>query len=253
MLQCGYRRIRALVYTFSRCLMKKKAVAVICLAAVAVSAVLALVFIPRDITLVTSTSSFIFSSNSVYDTNPVLKITVPSIRLGKEGIQSAKAEIDKRNEEALKTVVQQDGYAFHSEFTSAGSCACEVGSYIYYFRVNDTGNIYKLNKDTGDITSCPLSGYNDFSSAERQAAYDEVDHNFTCFVCIKTEALTDTYPELRNAIDGKDGHFYCNDIYYEGGRIFFLKNDVLYEFIPETGKAKKVTRLKTNLEFIAVS
>ena len=230
--------------------MKKKNIVLICSAA-AVSA-LALVFVPRDITVVTSSSSFIFSSTAVYDTNPVLKIKVPSVFLNKNDISSVRENNNKASTDALNTVIQNDSYAFRDELSSADNCACEVNGNIYYYRFNDTRNVYKLDKTAGEISSCPLSGYNSFTSHEFQASYDEVDHNFAVFVNIKTEALIDSYPELRNAIESKDGHFYCSDIYYEGGRIFFLKNDTLYEFIPKTGKAKRTASIKDNIELIVV-
>lgn len=228
---------------------KKPIIIVTSVLAVIIAALL-LVFIPRDITVVTSTSSFIFSSNSVYDTNPILKIKVPSFRYKNEDLKKQKESLEKPSGDALETVVQKDPYAFHGEYTSESNCACEIGDYIYYFRTNDTANVYKYSKTTGKITSCPMSGYNDFSDTYLKN-HNEVDHNFTAFVSIRTEALIDSFPELRKAIDSKKGLFYCHDSYYVNGRVFFEKKATLYEFVPETGKVTKVAGIgKENIEFI---
>jgi hypothetical protein len=96
-----------------------------------------------------------------------------------------------------------------------------------------------------------MSGYNDFSDTYLKAGHNEVDHNFTTFVSIKTEALVDSFPELRKAIDSKNGLFYCHDSYYVNGRVFFEKKSTLYEFVPDTGKVKKTADIgRTNIEFI---
>ena len=231
--------------------MKKPVViAVICTAVFAVTAAL-LVLVPRDITIVTSTSGFITTSYHAYDSNPVLKIKLPSFRFNKDKIKETKEKQEDPYKSALAAVLEKDAGAFHDKFTSESSCVCEVGDYIYYFRTADTGNVYKLNKQTGSITSCPMSGYNSFSNIELKARYKEIDHNFTAFVCIKTEALIDSFPELRAAIESKGNDFYCHYIYYENGRVFFENRNKLYEFIPKTGKAEKVASVgNETIEFI---
>ena len=82
----------------------------------------------------------------------------------------------------------------------------------------------------------------------------EVDHNLLKHVNITTEALADSYPGFEDAVNSIDGEFDCHSSYYVDGRIFFIKNNTLYEYFPETGKAKKTLYLgKGSLELITIN
>lgn len=220
--------------------MSKKVLAVI-LGIVAFAAGAATLYlVPRNASIVTGTSGFISSSHHFYDANPIFKVRVPFSSVNEDRINEIKADNDKVSGEALETVADNDGSVFRDEFTSPDSLVYVLGDNIYYFRTDNTGSVYKINVKAREITECPLSGYNGFTDSGLRDRYTEVDHNFTVFVSIRTEALIDAYPGLRNAIDSVDGLFYHTCLFYDNGRIFFEKKSTIYEYIPDTDKVVKI-------------
>ncbi len=211
-----------------------------------------LVFVPQDAVIVTNTSSFIFSSDHFYVSNPVLKIKLPYYKMNSDDLDVIEEERKAALETALETVCEADSGAFRDEFTSVENMVFEVEGYIYYYRTTDAKNVYKFNKTTGEITAVPLSGYNGFSSPDLRDRYEEIDHNYAAFVDIKTEGLIDAYPGLKNALENLNGNFYYNYSYYDNGRMFFDVNNTVYEYLPESDSVRKIASVDRGETVIAV-
>ena len=220
--------------------MSKKVVAVILGVLAIIAGGVTLYLVPRNASIVTGTSSFISSSYHFYDANPVFKVRVPFSSVNETVINENKAYNDKLLGEALKTAADNDSAVFSDELTSLDRLVYVLGDNIYYFRTDNTGSVYKLNIKNMSLSECPLSGYNGFTDSGLRERYTTVDHNFTTFVSIRTEALIDTYPGLRSAIDSVDGIFYHTCLFYDNGRIFFEKKSTIYEYIPDTDKIVKI-------------
>jgi len=220
--------------------MAKKVLVILGVAAALIAGAVSLYLIPRNATIVTSTSGFLSSSYHFNDANPILKMRVPFSSVNEDRINEIKEANRKSLEEAFQKVTEVDGKAFRDDYTSIESCVFELGDYFYYFRTDDTKNVYKVNPAKSEMIQCPLSGYNGFTNSGLRDRYTEVDHNFTTFVSIRTEALIDAYPGLRNAIDSVDGLFYHTCLFYDNGRIFFEKKSTIYEYIPDTDKVVKI-------------
>ena len=232
--------------------MSKKVLAIV-LGVVAVTAGAAMLYLlPRNASIVTSTSGFLSSSYHFYDANSILKVKVPFSRVNEDTINDLKAKNEKELNEALETVADYDGSVFRSEYTSPSSLVYVLGDNIYYFRTDSTDCVYRLNVKEHEIAACPLSGYNGFTDTSLQKGYTEVDHNFTTFVSIKTEALIDAYPGLRGAIDSVDGIFYHNCLFYDNGSVFFEKKNTIYEYLPDSDSVRKIVTVGSgeNVEFV---
>ena len=65
-------------------------------------------------------------------------------------------------------------------------------------------------------------------------------HNFVVVNDITTEALINFYPELEKKIDSIDGMFY-RETFYDNKRVFFEKNGIVYEYLYEKNKIKKIS------------
>ncbi|SCW58639.1 hypothetical protein SAMN02910456_02005 [Ruminococcaceae bacterium YRB3002] len=219
--------------------MKKALIIIFSITAVIICIIL-LMFVPRDVSVVTTTSGFISTSYHCYDTNPLLKIKVRSIHMDEDKYRLLRENDEKTAEYALNEVLAFDSDAFHGEYTSASRCVAVVGDYIYYYRTSDPDHVYKMNRSTGNTAACNLSGYDSFSSAEMRDSYTEVDNNYTTFRSILTEGLIDTYPGLKKAIESLDGEFYYSYMYYTNGRIFFDVRNTIYEYLPDKDKVSKV-------------
>lgn len=220
--------------------MSKKAAVIILGAAVLAAGAAALYLIPRNASIVTETSGFISSSYHFSDANPIFKVRVPFSKVNEERINEIEAANDKALEEAYKTVSAPDGSIFRDDYTSLKQLIYVLGDNIYYYRTNNIGSVFRFNTVTGELAECPLSGYNGFTDSGLRDRYTEVDHNFTTFVSIRTEALTDAYPGLRAAIDSVEGIFYHTSLFYDNGRIFFEKKNTIYEYLPDTDSVRKI-------------
>ena len=232
--------------------MSKKAVILISAVIALIIGGVILIFVPRDVRIITSTSSFISSSEHFYDANPVLKIKLLSGSMNGDRLDQYRSDRDAALAKSLETVLAADDQVFRDDYTSLTSLVFEINGNIYYYRTSDTHHVYRLNKNTGEITSCELSGYNSFTSEESRARYDEVDHNYTVFVNLMTEALIDTYPALKDRIDNIDGFFYCSCMFYDNGRVFFEKRNTIYEFLPSDGTVRKIASVGSGetVEFV---
>lgn len=199
-----------------------------------------LVFVPRDVSIVTSSSGLLTTSYGFYDANPILRIKLLSASMNTNKYEKIRSERQAALEDAFAAVLAADGEAFTSEYSNIESLACELGDYVYYYHTSDTAHVYKMNKTTGEISACEMSGYNSFSSEDTRDRYEEVDHNYTVFVDITTEALFDSYPQFRTCIEKLDGSFYCGYTYVDNGRVFFDMKNTIYEFLPSDGTVRKV-------------
>jgi len=220
--------------------MGKKVIVIVCIIAALTVGIALLILVPRDVSIVTTTSSFISSNYHFYDSNPILRIKIPASSLNEEKYKEIQEQQKKSLEEAYITVLQADSGAFTDEYTSYENTVFETELSIYYYRTEDVDHFYKLDKATGDITPCEFSGYNGFTDTLANAKFDQVSHNFTTFVSIRTEGLIDTYPGLKKAIESLDGEFYYAYMYYSDGRIFFDVRNTIYEYLPDKDKVSKV-------------
>ena len=220
--------------------MSKKVIAVVSgIAALLIGAAI-LVFVPRDTIIVTSTPSWLPSSGNYYVSNPVLKIKLPLFSMNDDELEAISEERNRLLEQAYDRVLASDSQAFQGEFTSIENIAFELGAYTYYFRTPDVDNVYKFNKNTDEITAVPLSGYNGFSDGTSKERFGEVTHNFTAFVSIRTEALTDYFPGLKQAIEDSGNNFYYSYTYYDNGRVFFETDNTIYEYLPDSDSTRKI-------------
>ena len=227
--------------------MGKKAIIIVCSISALLIGAAVLIFVPRDVSIMTTSSTFINTAYHYYDVNPVLKIKLFSTVLNSDVIDKTAAARETELEEAYNKVHEADEDAFRDDYTSIESCVFEVGDYIYYYRTSDTQHIYKYNTATGEITACEPSGYEDQrNGASFRDKYDEVDHNFTVFINIRTEALVDYYPGLRNAINSTKGTFYHGYLFYDNGRIFFDNGNTIYEYLPESDSTRKIASVNGN-------
>lgn len=220
--------------------MNKKLVVILSIVCALIVGIAVLLWFPRNASVVTTTSGFISTSYHYYDANSVFKFKLPSTSVNEETYREAVAKNKKALEEACAKALEADSGAFSDEFTSVENYVFEIEDYIYYYRTEDVNNVYKLNKNSGEINCVPLSGYNDFTDNMAKSKGDVINNNITAFQSIRTEALVDYYPGLKDAIDGIEGNFYCQFLFYDNGRIFFEKKDTVYEYLPSDGSVKKI-------------
>ena len=218
-----------------------------------IAALLGLIFIPRDITVVIYPPDTSHKHTIVFDVNPLLKIKIPSVRVTEHDISHIENS-QRYPFDAYDYVKEHDNDVYFGQYNSIFACVREIDDHIYYYRITDVENIYKISKTTGEITAVPMSDCNNLNNTDIRKGFTEVDHNLLKHVNITTEALADSYPGFEDAVNSIDGEFDCHSSYYVDGRIFFIKNNTLYEYFPETGKAKKTLYLgKGSLELITIN
>ncbi len=217
---------------------KKRLVPVIIVSALMI--ILLMLMTPGDICIVTSTSGFISSTDHFYAVNPFLPIKVP-ILFGKPNLDEIEAEAETLLTGVKDEVLRLDPDAFCGEYTSMEDCFFMIDRYVYYFRTNDVDHFYRLDRESGEIKQCELSGYDSFTGhLTSRDRFKEVSHNYVVMVSIRTEGLLEYYPKLKDAIEQTDGEFYCRYMYFAGERIFFDMGNTIYEYLPDSNRTKRI-------------
>lgn len=232
-------------------MLNKKNVLIILLSSTLLIVALFIIRVTSDIYVITTVSSGSFIGSN--PTNVHLVNTFFKLKF------NAKKELEKVNDKyniqeenltkALKTVKKYDNNVFLGEYSNSSEIVFIIKDYIYYYRNEKYNKFYRYNTKTKEIEDI------NFSSYARDIGNKNIGmHDFTVFNNIKTEALIHLYPELKTQIDKIKGMFYVSDTFYDQGRIFFIKKDILYEYLPKENKTTRIVKFSraTNIHNIYV-
>lgn len=191
-----------------------------------------------DVLIYTNTSGFISSSSRVYIANSKLKLKLPVIGDEIERGEAHEAQL----QEAFDIVLSADPEFFHGKYNSLREMVFPIDDVIYYYRNDTYDKFYSYNKSLDVITEHPVSEYSEY--AREQNKGNDIPnwgmHNYVVSTCIKAEGLLDYYGNLNSSLKSVDGIFYEWCIFYDKGRIFFEKNNTVYEYLPEKNKVSRI-------------
>ena len=220
--------------------MKKKIIIIICLIAAAVAA-LAIILFSHDVSIMTVETNAAHYDYKLFHINPFFKYKIKSAVNTQKKFSDVRQDHEDQAMEWYGYVTGYDKNALNSEYRTFQYQFCKIGDCIYYYRWNDVNNIYKIDTTNNEIKKCPVTDIGTSHDADLRAQSTQVDVNFISCTYIVTQALIDSYPGFAEAVNSVDGYFVSGDTYYENGRVFFVKNGTLYEYVPKTDKVKKVT------------
>lgn len=205
-------------------------------------------FNSTDIYIVShSSGSFITSaSTSCYSVNSKFKFKMPGFKKDKNIIENNISTVEKALENGMEKIKEVDEDAFLGKYNTLDELVFVIDNYIYYYRNDIYDKFYRYNTNTCEIEELNLSNYAHYIENEGM-------HNFTVQNDIKTEALLDFYPGLTEQIEKMEGTFY-NETFYDNGRVFFCKNDTLYEYVHGENKVKKIIGIRrdANMDYVFV-
>lgn len=173
---------------------------------------------------------------NVYLTGNILKI-----KFSTNNYQSIVSNMEEINEEEnlknIEIVKKIDSNVFDGKYTSSEDKIFRIDNDIYYYRNNVYDKFFKYNIETNQIQELDFSGF----VKDNISDYNAYVH----LVNIETEALINTYPLLEEQINAIDGMFYGR-MFYDNGRIFFEKRNVIYEYVVNKNKVRKICIVATN-------
>ena len=231
--------------------MKKKIIILICVIAVALAA-LAIIFFSHDVSIMTVETNAAHYEYELFHVNPFFKYKMKSTANTQEKFHTIRQDHEDRAMEWYEYVTGHDKNALNSEYRTFQYQFCKIGDCVYYYRWNDVENIYKIDTTNNEIKKCPVTDIGTSHDADLRAQSTQADVNFISCTYIVTQALIDSYPGFAEAVNSVDGYFVSEKTFYENGRIFFVKNDTLYEYVPKTGKVKNITDV-TNKDIVYIT
>lgn len=211
------------------------------------------IFATGDVHVKSSSSGLLTTNDHYTRYNSFFKFHFPDFFYG-ETMEDEYEEYLKSAEAALNTVINIDPQAYNTDLRMASELVFPIDNYIYYYHEDDFECFYRLDTETNDIEAFPFTEFALYGEYSVETATKHGMSNFVVEAPIVAEGLITQF-NMTDTINSIAGVFYEVDIFYSNGKIFFEKNDKLYEFVVETGRLRTIGSIDDalSIEYIYAS
>ncbi|MBR1771281.1 MAG: hypothetical protein IJ747_04565 [Lachnospiraceae bacterium] len=191
----------------------------------------------------TSTLGFYASPGYVYAAGPILRLKTDA---DPQMIQEMGDRRAVELQRAILAVVAVDPAVYRNQYAPLDRQVFPLDGQIYYYRENVFDGFFCLDIATETVRKCQFSEYSKYVHVpdEEKATVNHIGmHSFILGNSILTEGILEHYPTMEAAVKRAGLPLYTSWTYWDNGRIFFVADHMVYEYLPGKDRVRKIARV----------